>query len=75
MPVPKLTVRVRFPSPALIMKAQVGEVFRTLGLRCLGRLTGRRAINVPLARSLGRVALVVVLALLLFDVRVDRVPH
>jgi hypothetical protein len=29
---PKLTVRVRFPSSALMMKAQVGRVFRTLGL-------------------------------------------
>jgi hypothetical protein len=46
---PKLTVRVRFPSSALMVKAQVGEVFRTLGLRSFKGLIGRRAISVPVS--------------------------
>src|ERR1700739_855389 len=48
---PKLTVRVRFSSPAPMVKAQVGSVFRTLGLRIvLGWIT-RRAISGPLAHA------------------------
>src|SRR5215831_15930225 len=46
---PKLTVRVRFPSPAPITKAQAGSDFRTLGLRPLIAVTRRRAISGPLA--------------------------
>jgi hypothetical protein len=37
---PKLTVRVRFPSSAPSMKAQVGSDFRTLGLVSFWAETG-----------------------------------
>src|SRR5215467_11897142 len=41
---PKLTVRVRFPSPAPTTKAQAGSDFRTLGPRRLVTVTDRRAL-------------------------------
>jgi hypothetical protein len=72
---PKLTVRVRFPSSARMKKVQVGDDFRTLGLRSFRRLIGCRAISVPLASGPGRIALVVELALLVFDVGVDGVGY
>jgi hypothetical protein len=52
-------------------KAQAGRVFRALGLRTFWGLTGRRAINVPLASGPG----LVTLALLTFDVGVDGVGY
>ena len=45
---PKLTVRVRFPSSALITNGQVGSRFRTLAVRRFMGQMGRRAISVPL---------------------------
>ena len=46
---PKLIVRVRFPSSAPRIKAQVGSSFRTLGLRRIASRPHRRAISGPLA--------------------------
>jgi hypothetical protein len=50
-PVLKLTVQVRFPSSAPMMKTQVGSDLRTLGLQCFPRVASGRAISEPLARA------------------------
>jgi hypothetical protein len=44
---PKLTVRVRFPSSAPNTKGQVGSRFRGLAFRCIAACVGRRAIRWP----------------------------
>jgi hypothetical protein len=65
MRLPKLIVRVRFPSPAPTMKAQVKE-FPNLSLDHVGGFAGRcRAINVQLAdwrQHPGRAVIVVSIA-------------
>jgi hypothetical protein len=38
---PKLTVRVRFPSSAPSMKGQVGSIFRCLAFRRIAARTGQ----------------------------------
>ena len=45
---PKLTVRVRFPSSAPTTNGQVGSRFRTLAVCRFAPRAGRRAISVPL---------------------------
>src|SRR5215471_19209611 len=73
---PKLTVRVRFPSPAPTAKAQAGSDFRTRGLLCLVAVAGRRAISGPLASWDQATGFAVPEpALLALDVGVDRAGY
>jgi hypothetical protein len=71
---PKLTVRVRFPSPAPPTKAQVRKLIRTWALLVPGHLLIFRAINVQLASGderARRAVVVLVFALLDHDVGID----
>jgi hypothetical protein len=75
---PKLTVRVRFPSPAPNPKAQAGDSLPNLGLARSDGDSGRRAISVQLARGHqepGHAVLAIVTALLGLNVRVDRISY
>ena len=70
---PKLIVRVRFPSPAPQVEPQVKQFFRSVGLAGRGPSVTVRAISGPLAsgdQHAGRAVLVVV-ALGLFGLYVD----
>jgi hypothetical protein len=76
---PKLTVRVRFPSPAPITKAQVAGSFRPWAL-CLPEASiARWAISGPLTcgdeDTSGPILVIAVVALLGLDVSVDRVRY
>ena len=55
---PKLTVRVRFPSSAPTPKALVTRTFRDQGRNRKSRLPRRRALNVPQVERIAPLQLV-----------------